>query len=176
MLALVVAAAAGTVALGACGVGQQAASPRGDLTIEQALEFDEFPLYYAGERVDDLPLVAILRRNDTANYVSFVYGDCTPAAYDQGCAPPAEIQVWPRESRDRDSYDPSVAGTPTPELTTVRGVPAAFLDHGTRLELYAGPSTIVIFADLRQRILEIAGALRCLKDTVTGAGAGTLDC
>lgn len=150
--------------------------PRGDLTLEQAREFDEFPLYYAGDPLDELPLVAILRRNDTANYVSFVYGDCTPAAYDQSCAPPAEIQVWPSGRRGLGSYDLSVAGTPTPELTTVRGVPAAFLDDGTRLEMFAGPSTVVIFADSRQRIFEITEALRCTRDPAQGSRAGTLTC
>jgi hypothetical protein len=167
-------AAVGTIALGGCGVGKEAMPLHGDLTLEQAREFDEFPLYYAGERVDELPLVAILRRTDTANFVSFVYGDCTPAEYDQGCAPPAEIQVWPRASRGLGSYDVSVPGTPTPERMTIRGVPAAFFDDGTRLEVFAGPSTVVIFAESRQRTLAITAALRCVQDTVPGAG--TLDC
>ena len=62
--------------------------------VPQALAFHEFPLYDAGDRVDGLPLVAVLRRDDTADFVSFVYGDCT-AGDDEGCAPPAEVQVWP---------------------------------------------------------------------------------
>jgi hypothetical protein len=162
--------------LGAYGAGHETVAPRGDLTLEQAQAFDEFPLYYAGDRFDDLPLVAILRRNDTANYVSFVYGDCTPAAYELGCAPPAEIQLWPSGTRDLGSYDLAVAGTPTPEPTTVRGLPAAFLDDGTRLEVFAGPSTIVIFSDSRQRVLELADALRCMTDLVPAAPGSTLSC
>ena len=38
-------------------------------------ELQSFPLYSAGERVDGLPLVAVLRREDAAHFVSFVYGD-----------------------------------------------------------------------------------------------------
>ena len=40
----------------------------------------QFPLFDAGERVDGLPLTAVLRRTDSAEHVSSVYGDCTPAA------------------------------------------------------------------------------------------------
>jgi hypothetical protein len=117
-----------------------------------------FPLYDAGDRVDGLPLVAVLRRQDTADFVSFVYGDCI-ARDDAGCAPPAEIQVWPACRRNLGLYDTSLPGVPVPEPATVRGVPAAFLE-GDRLELQTGRSTIVVFGESRGRILRIAAALR----------------
>jgi hypothetical protein len=118
--------------LAGCGAGHEASSLGGDLTLEQAQAFREFPLVYAGESVDGLSLTAILRRDDTASYVSFVYGDCDVASPDGGCAPPAEIQVWPRSRRSADSYDASVPGAPLPENATIRGSPAAFFDGGTR--------------------------------------------
>jgi hypothetical protein len=156
---------AGGLVLSGCGVVRESDAPRGNFTLEQARQFAEFPLYYAGDRVSGLPLVAVLRRNDTANYVSFVYGDCSPGDLEQGCAPPAEIQVWPKSSRNLDSYDASASGAPAPVpvpvRTAIRGVPSAFLDDG-RLEIYAARSTVVIFAGTREQALAIANAVRCL--------------
>ena len=133
----------------------------GNLTLEEARAFDEYPLAYAGEEVDGLPLTAILRRDDTARYVSFVYGDCA-AKSDGGCAPPAEVQVWPAGARNLDSYDLSGPGAPVPEPTRIRGVPAAFVGD-TQLELYAFGATVVVFAHTRERAIAIANELRCVR-------------
>lgn len=143
---------------------------------------EAFPLYDTGDRVDGLPLVAVLRRQDTADFISFVYGDCI-AGDDAGCAPPVEVQVWPACRRYLSLYD-SLSGVPVPERTTVRGVPAAFPD-GDRLELQTGRSTVVVFGDSRARILRIAAALRPVGERAPrgplppperGALDGTLDC
>jgi hypothetical protein len=144
----------------------------------------EFPLYSAGDQVDGLPLTAVLRRDDTADFVSFVYGDCV-ARDDEGCAPPVEVQVWPACRRNLNLYASGRPGTPVPERTTTRGVPAAFLDDGTRLELQTSRSTVVVFADSRIRVLRVAAALRPvgehapsgpLPPPAPGAVQGTLAC
>ncbi len=157
-----------TLALALAGSGP-ASDGRGKLeggfSAEHARQFDEFPLYSAGERIDGLPLVAVLRRDDTADYVSFVYGDCL-AEDESGCAPPAEIQIWPACRRSLALYDSPQAGSQLPERLSTRGVPAAFFDGGTRLELQAGSSTIVIFAGERARALRIAAALRAVNGSV----------
>ncbi|MGH3132896.1 MAG: hypothetical protein ACRDNY_03990 [Gaiellaceae bacterium] len=138
---------------------------RSTFSLEQARTFDEFPLYNAGDRVEGLPLVSVLRRNDTASYVSFVYGDCV-ASDDAGCAPPVEIQVWPACRRNLELYDSAQAGGPLPERVVTRGVPAAFFEEGTRLELQTGRSTVVVFAESRVRALRIAAALRAVNAPV----------
>ena len=168
---------------GSAGDGRQAASQRVEL--EKARGFDDYALYNAGDRVEGFPLVAVLRRSDTAEFVSFVYGDCTPAD-DTGCAPPIEIQVWPACRRHLGLYAAPTGVSPALEQTTVRGVPAAFLDEGTRLELQAGRSTIVVFADSRSRVARIARALRAVDGSVAvrqalpppapGALEGSLPC
>jgi hypothetical protein len=165
------------VALAACGAApNEVASVGGDLTLEQArAAFAEFPLVYAGERVDGLALVAIVRREDTANYVSFVYGDCRPPPAEGGCAPPAEIQVWPAGSRSLGSYDPARGG-PSPELTRIRGSPAAFFDAGTRLEVYSAQVTVVVFARSQERVGRVADALRCVGHDPIGEPAESLAC
>jgi hypothetical protein len=171
------AALVGVAALAACGGAADEVPPlAGDLTLEQARAFEKFPLVYAGERVDGLPLVAIVRREDTADYVSFVYGDCRPSSPDSGCAPPAEIQVWPARSRNVGSYDASHGAFGPPELTRIRGSPAAFFDAGTRLELYTAQLTVVLFARSRERLGTLADALRCVAKDAADAPADTLVC
>lgn len=170
-----VAALLGAAALPACGAVDEVAPLAGDLTLEQARAFDEFPLVYAGERVDGVPLVAIVRRDDTADYVSFVYGDCSPPPPDGGCAPPAEIQVWPAARRSLGAPDVSRSG-PVPELTRIRGSPAAFFDAGTRLELYTPQLTVVLFARSKDRLGTIADALRCLAKHAADEPADSLVC
>jgi hypothetical protein len=166
----------GALALAACGAAAESkVSAAGDLTLEEARAFEEFPLVYAGERVDGLPLVAIVRRDDTANFVSFVYGDCRPPPAEGGCAPPAEIQVWPAGRRNLGSYDASRGG-PSPELTRIRGSPAAFFEAGTRLEVYMGQLTVVVFARSRERVGRIADALRCLAHDRVDEPADGLVC
>lgn len=175
-LIVVLAALLGAAALAACGGAAYEIAPlAGDLTLEQARAFEEFPLVYAGERVDGLPLVAIVRRDDTADYVSFVYGDCRPASPDGGCAPPAEIQIWPAGRRTHRSYDASRGGS-VPELTRIRGSPAAFFDAGTRLELYTAQVTLVLFARSKERVGKIAEALRCVSEGGADAPADSLVC
>ena len=144
-------------------LGSSPAWPRASgrpFDLERAWGFAEYPLYAAGDRVDGLPLTAVLRRDDTADFVSFVYGDCV-ARDDQGCAPPVEIQVWPACKRNLGLYTSPVPGTPVPQRRTVRGVPAAFVDDD-RLELQTGSSTVVVFAGSRARLLRVAAALRPL--------------
>ena len=171
------AALLGLAALAACGSTADEVPPlAGNLTLEQARAFEAFPLAYAGERVDGLPLVAIVRRDDTADYVSFVYGDCRPSSPDGGCAPPAEIQVWPAGRRNLGSYDPSRGGSGPIELTTIRGSPAAFFDAETRLELYTTQLTVVLFARSRERLGRLADALRCLAEGGADEPADSLVC
>ena len=121
------------------------------------------PLYNAGDRVDGLQLAAVLRREDASGFVSFIYGDC-PAADDAGCAPPAEIQIWPACRRNLGLYDDTTDRGA--ERISLRGVPALLFDDGTRLELETGHSTVVVFAGTRGRVLRIAAALRALDEAV----------
>ena len=177
-LAVAFVAILGASALGACGrVAGEVVPLAGDKTLEEARTFEEFPLVYAGEQVDGLPLVAIVRRDDTADYVSFVYGDCLPSSPEGGCAPPAEIQVWPAARRSLGAYAGTQgAGASAPVLTSIRGSPAAFFDDGTRLELYTAELTLVLFARSPERLRTIVGALRCVAEDRAHDPAGRLDC
>jgi hypothetical protein len=152
----------GLVLVGATGGAAPARAISFELGSLRALD----PIFFAGDRTEGIPLETVLHRSDSAEYVSFVYGDCVPES-DAGCAPPIEIQVWPACRRYLALYDSSY-GIDL-DRVTVRGVPAAVLDGGTRLELQTGRSTIVVFADSRQRLSRIAENLRSL-DARTAPG------
>ena len=161
------------------------APPRSTFSLEQAMAFSDYDLYNAGETFEGTPLVAVLRRNDRAKYVSFIYGTCV-AISETGCAPRFEIQVWPACVRSLALYDASIPGSPRPELTTVRGVPGAYFDGGQRLEVHTGRAQVVIFAESAQAALRVAEALRGvnastpfsadLPEPAPGAVEGRLPC
>ena len=116
--------------------------------------------------MDGHPLTAVLRRDDSASYVSFVYGDCA-AERDTGCAPPVEVQTWPLCRRSLALYDGGAApGSTRPDWVLVRGVPGALFDQGTRLELETGPSLVVVFARSREQALWIADELEAVDGSV----------
>lgn len=158
-------------------------APRSTFSIGAARAFSAYPLYNAGSSTDGLALTAVLRRQGSADYVSFVYGDCQAADH-RGCAPPAEIQVWPACRRNLSMYR-SPQG-PVPEPTVVRSAPAAFFEGGRRLEVQTGRSTIVIFARSRPEVERLAADLRgvnvdvepgaMLPGPAEGAVSGTLAC
>ena len=158
-----VASAVATLVLAGAGSGVgREARPRASppFSLEDARAFGAYELYFAGDRIEGLPLTAVLHRTGSADFVSFVYGDCMPDD-DSGCAPPVEVQVWPACRRHLALYG---AFTPS-ERVTIRGVPAAVADGGTRLELHTGRSTVVVFAESRARAERVVGALRALDTT-----------
>ena len=157
----------------------RADAPKSTFSVARAKAFAKFPLYNAGDAVEALPLVAELRRvGGAANYVSFIYGDCT-AVDDYGCAPPIEIQIWPACVRNPSLY--VGRGAPVGDGVTVRGVPAAFYEDGRRLEVQTGISTVVIFGRTQADVVTAAGALRGVNvpvrasDNLPAPAAGALD-
>lgn len=185
LIALALPLARGTSRLGASDV--QPVTPRGNFSLAQARAFTGFPLYYAGQKLNGIPLTAVLRRNgrnDRANFVSFLYGSCVPIG-ETGCAPPAEVQVWPACLRNLSLYE-RLPAAPTPEPALVRGATAAYFEDGQRLELQTRTSTVVVFANSRQLVDQVAAALLGvnvqeaaegpLSPPVPGAVEGRLSC
>lgn len=184
--ALVVAVAFGRSSTAAGTEARGADRPvRGNSSLEEARAIQGFDVYFAGQSVAGLPLTAVERRNDTAAYVSFVYGDCRAGDH-QGCAPPLEIQTWPACVRHLSLYDDRDPFAPRPERSRVRGAPAGILDDGRQLELQTASSTVVMFAETRALVSRAAAALRGinspepagdpLRPPVAGAVEGELAC
>jgi hypothetical protein len=91
-------------------------------TIEDARQFDEFPLYWLGDSYEGLPLTKVIRYQyepeppipaETAeNVVLFIYGSCTPTG-EGGCPPPLSIRVEPYCEAPPEIFSPAVRqGTP----------------------------------------------------------------
>jgi hypothetical protein len=139
--------------------------PRSTFSVAQARAFRDFPVYSAGDSVDGYPLVAVLR-NPAANYVSFIYGDCV-ASGERGCAPPAEVQVWPACVRNIALYDPQLG--PEFERREVRGAPAFVFEQGHRLEVQTGESTVVVFGKSPELVGHVAAQLRGVNLPVQAA-------
>jgi hypothetical protein len=159
-----------------------------DLTPASLQEFTRYPVYTLGSEFDGEPLTAINHRVGSpesrapvrADYVSLKYGSCEPTS-DSGCAAPLEMQTWPACRRNRAMYllAPDIDGSgpakaiPYPrEDVTVRGVPAAVFDNGSRLELYTGDVTIVLFGSQRNQLFAAAAAIQGANEAVAGVDPG----
>jgi hypothetical protein len=169
LCAVALAVAAGL--LSACGASEQGSPQqgarhtirvKGNFTIDDARTFRGFPLYYVGQSAAGLPLVAIHRSvgeghgatSFSVDKVTFLYGTCE-APVGSGCMPPIQVQIWNACKRSGGIY-----GIPQDEALNVRGVPAAFYEGRTRLELYTPQSTIVLLGRNETQLLELANALR----------------
>lgn len=137
---------------------------KSDYSVSQARALTAFPLYWLGDSFKEIELVAVLRaeakpvagESVRANYVNFIYGLCEILPDEEGgCQPPIQVQVWDACQRNRNSY----AGEEPDREQVIRGVPSAFFEQDTRLELYTGESTIVLYfarpsADFLREIAE----------------------
>jgi hypothetical protein len=147
-------------------VGQRPAASKAFMACTGPGEAANFRLYSLGRQFDGLPLATVIRRCDnadpmgSANYVSFIYGTCTPQPapgekyVDSGCAPPLEIQVWPSCERTFGDY----GGARAKMLPQRRGVPVADVDDW--VELYTADSTVVVFATHAERADRAVAALQ----------------
>jgi hypothetical protein len=153
------------------GLERHAVTPRGNFELGEAKSFHGFPLYTVGDSFRGMALNAAVRVNAQripgetvrADHVTFMYGSCDSVG-GQGCLVPLQIQIWNACERNRESYaaGPGPAAITADESLNVRGVSAAFYEDFSRLELYSGLGTIVLFADAPNRdlLLEAAKQLR----------------
>jgi hypothetical protein len=192
--------------------GSEAPSATRDWTVQNRLpctdanEPTNFPVYSLGESIAGHDVSSVIRRCDEpqpdspgrANFVSYTYGVCPELADGtvESCPAPLEIQSWPGCERTLSDYELK-PGTPYPHdnLGQLAGVPAYAFDGGTRVELYTGTATIVIFSQDPNLIDQAVTAIERepastapstpaeattdavpLPDPVPGAMAGDLSC
>ena len=133
-------------------------------------DFQDYPLVYAGEEFEGMPLTTCMRRQTPAtNYgvpatdqVIFVYGTCTPdlSSPDPSCAPPLQIHVYP-------GWMPSpLAAVPSGE--TRRGVETALMNQGSAVSADASRYRVKISAAVADPAANQALALRAF-DALRGA-------
>jgi hypothetical protein len=86
--------------------------------------------------------------------VSTVYGTCD--ASEGGCRPPLDIQNAAECARNPNSYKPNPGVPPEPEeplffgehvrMRSAPWIPDLLFEERTRIELFAGDTTVVVFA------------------------------
>lgn len=157
--------------------GNSAAADESPIPAEELLACDSeagptsFPVYSVGPVFEGLPMTTTYRRCDVpwpeeverANFVSFIYGSCTPPAGIDvgGCAPPLEVQSWPTCERNLASIQPMPDGqTLQYSQIQVNGAPAASFDDGLQVEVFTGRTTVVVFGADAAQVLRAAAAIQ----------------
>lgn len=110
--------------------------------------------HYAVECMPARSRIAVDGPLRPVGYVYLTYGSCNYRL--EPCHDPLEIQTWAECARDPNSYTPergpSRGQQPVlnPEelvkIGTIPELPATSFNDGTRIELYGGGSTVVVFA------------------------------
>jgi hypothetical protein len=125
--------------LAAAVCGCSTGSP--DADVARAKRFRGFPLYWLGERFERWRLTTIEGLNGPQEFVTFIYGTCTPHDGDEAsCTPPLEIQVSPL-----CRHLAAVARAPIWKRRRVRGAPVGTIDSapvlftaGAQVKVYRG--------------------------------------
>lgn len=123
-----------------------------NMSVEEAREFSEFPLYWLGEMYEDLELTTLLR---VKNVVTFLYGKCVIRG-DGGCPAPFQVIIRPLcLSRPGTAHPMVHAG----ELFTLRGALAQEYTDG-HLQLGIGAVSVTLFGPTRDMMNAMAQDLR----------------
>jgi hypothetical protein len=92
--ALVVAVLAVLATFNSAGCGRDSSGRKAAIT--RAQRFASFSLYWVGPRFEKWDLAGIEGLDRPREFVSFIYGTCTPRGGEQpSCTPPFEIQIFP---------------------------------------------------------------------------------
>jgi hypothetical protein len=133
-----------------------------------------FSAYYLGDAFQRHALTKTLRVCNKphpwepvrGNYISYIYGDCVPGS-DSGCAPPVEIQSAPACERR-----PSRRVRRRARRHEIRGAPAVQFPGESRLELFTGDATVMIFGHTPEEVRKGAAALRSIPGSRVSVPAG----
>jgi hypothetical protein len=153
-----------------------AVAPRGNWSVEDAKNFRDFPVFWAGEEHAGVPLEAIIRADYVSavrpqftlveDSVSFLYGSCIPSdSGEGGCPNPYQVIVQsacmvPPGFASRDHVDTE---------TTVRGAHAEVFTDG-HLILWTQNVAVTIFAPTREETVSVADRLVPLNSSARLAG------
>jgi hypothetical protein len=104
--------------------------------------FAGFPLYWAGLRFERWPLISIDGPQPPDQFITFIYGDCTPTGGDDeaSCVPPIAIQAMPL-----CNHIDVVATNPIWRRRSIRGAPVGTIDsapvlfsRAAQVKVYSG--------------------------------------
>jgi hypothetical protein len=128
-----------------------------EVDLTEARAFDEYPLYWVGERFEDWDLVHF---DVMHGFATFIYGHCEVSGNDGGCSPPLSIQISPL-----CRHLGVVARAPIWQQRSIRGAPVGTIDSapvlftaGAQVKVYRGQGSD---PGLARRAIE---ALRSIND------------
>jgi hypothetical protein len=128
--------------------------------------FDAFPVYQAGEEVAGLRLEAVsshppVRGDDQRSmFWTFSYGDCDPPR-DGDCDPQLQVQSWSTCYRWASQLHRRL------RLFNVRGAKGIRGAGGSKVEVFTGRTTVVLFAYTRSFATAAARQMRKVSQTQT---------
>ena len=135
-----------------------------DLTEVRA--FDEYPLYWVGERFEEWDLSYAEIRPE---FTTFSYGDCEVTGDDGGCPPPLQIQIAPL-CRHLDV----VAHAPIWRRRSIRDAPVGTIDSapvlfttGAQVKVYRGQGSD---PGLARRALEALQSINKVEPVIGPTG------
>lgn len=115
-----------------------------------------------GHVMNDATRTAAPTQPDAPDYgphhdVTYVYGECVGGSR----LPPLEVQSSPLTEKHWTLYnDDGLLGQYPFEEKTIKGVPAAFFDGGTTVEIYTAATTVTLYGDDPALVLRAAEQLR----------------
>ena len=158
--------------------------------MREARKFGAFRIYYAGEKVDGLPLTGISEASHGRLGIewNFSYGNCQlPSGLfaEGGCSLPLSVQNWStcvrwanlftRSRNPHGLFDPRRAkAAPNRRLFDFRGAKATGGEGGSELEIFTGRTTVVIWAH-RRNVANFAAqtVARCPPGAASSASAAS---
>jgi hypothetical protein len=154
----------------------------GDMTVEEAVAFQEYPVFWVGPDFNGMPITSVDRMKSSlppevsqllarpvpdTDSLDIVYGDCTPTGTPPTCVLPLQIQSTPYCLRPASLAAPEVLEGEPFEL---RGATAQWVGPGRNtLVLYTGESTVTIIATAGE-----ATALEMAQSLYAANGLGPL--
>jgi hypothetical protein len=148
------------------GCATHAAPPLSAKQLAYARSFHLYTVYWAGKRMDGVPLTAADGAGDYDSNIgiSMYYGNCEPGGglLAPGCKLPLKIttvRYVPHSNRSLGKR----------HNLHLRGVPAVIFDGGLKIELYTDEMSVDIVADTPHRALEAVAHLTTLNRTPTSS-------
>jgi hypothetical protein len=111
-----------TIALALAALATTSCLESSDADVEAAKTFKDYPLLWAGEEFEGLPVTHVSL--GPGGFATVIYGDCEPKGVDEpSCTSPLQLQVFPLCAHLAD-----VARAPIWKRRSIRGAPVGTID------------------------------------------------
>lgn len=156
----------------------RAVEPKGNWTVDDAKQFKDFALFWAGDEHAGVPLAAVIRASyptyarpgieAAENSVTFLYGACIPPEGEGGCPAPYQVVVQQACQSQPSTADESVvAGAPF----DLKGATAQLYRDG-HLEFWTQDVSVTVYGPDQAEMFALAGEIVPLNPVASLTGTG----